>query len=209
MNCSLIKNFDLISIGRYPDDRPNIVELQNQPFFKQAKRTTLAENLSLTGIDKYNCTKLSSGKGIKTIYNTKQTISPFRTAKFVNFLVKMCASQVKTSVYHAKWLTWASAVSLNGIFNESASGRMHLCVVFFFGGRSLRLQSLSVRLGLSSMQRACFHIFFFLTLRNSNIPDIHRFHEMPIPSWNDVCCCVCVFFSNWSVTDSKKKERLI
>lgn len=47
---------------RYPDDRPNIIELQSHPFFKQIKRTTLAENLSLTGIDKYNCTKLSSGK---------------------------------------------------------------------------------------------------------------------------------------------------
>lgn len=56
--------FAEICMERYPDDRPNIVELQNHPLFKQAKRTTLAENFSSTGIDKYNCTKLSSDEDI-------------------------------------------------------------------------------------------------------------------------------------------------
>lgn len=58
----LFKKFQKLYFDRYPDDRPNIVELQNHPFFKQGKRTTLAENFSSTGIDKYNCTKLNAGK---------------------------------------------------------------------------------------------------------------------------------------------------
>lgn len=64
LNLKFIRQFFLQSqfyTNRYPDDRPNIIELQNHPFFKQAKRTTLTENFSLTGIDKYNCTKLISG----------------------------------------------------------------------------------------------------------------------------------------------------
>lgn len=46
---------------RYPDDRPNVSELQSHGFFKQSKRTSLAENFSLTAIEKYNCTKMPNG----------------------------------------------------------------------------------------------------------------------------------------------------
>lgn len=47
---------------RYSDDRPSVDELQAHAFFKQCKRTSLAENFSLTGIDKFNCTKKAHGK---------------------------------------------------------------------------------------------------------------------------------------------------
>lgn len=46
---------------RFPNDRPSVGELQIHPFFKQCKRTTLAENLKLTGLDKYNCNKKATG----------------------------------------------------------------------------------------------------------------------------------------------------
>lgn len=51
-----------IIICRFPDDRPTVNELQCHPFFKQCKHTSLAENFSLTDIDKYNCTKLEAGE---------------------------------------------------------------------------------------------------------------------------------------------------
>lgn len=46
---------------RFPGDRPIVEELLNHPFFKQSKHTSLAANFSLTGIDKYNCTKVGAG----------------------------------------------------------------------------------------------------------------------------------------------------
>lgn len=53
---------NVVSLHRFADDRPSVEELQAHGFFKQCRRTSLAENLSLTAIDKYNCTKLANGE---------------------------------------------------------------------------------------------------------------------------------------------------
>lgn len=106
---------------RYPDDRPNIVELSH-PFFKQAKRTTLAENLSLTGIDKYNCTKLSSGKTIWNFHvHATKAFDKIRTyfyALNTHQHQKMLKFQMRILDCRVKWLTWALAASLNGTFER-------------------------------------------------------------------------------------------
>lgn len=96
---------------RYPDDRPNIVELQSHPFFKQVKRTTLSENLSLTGIDKYNCTKLSSGKTIQVFLSQ-------HSFQKIQIIYPKMNLQMRTSVCRVRWPTWTWAVSLNGIFKR-------------------------------------------------------------------------------------------
>lgn len=44
-------------VFRDPSDRPNVHQLHYHPFFKQCRNTSLAEQLRMTGIEAYNCTK--------------------------------------------------------------------------------------------------------------------------------------------------------